>query len=47
MTTPLLDVRGLRTVFTTDHGDFAAVDGVDFSVAAGRTLAIVGESGCG
>ena len=47
MTTPLLDVRGLRTVFRTDHGDFAAVDGVDFSVEAGRTLAIVGESGCG
>ena len=44
---PLLEVRGLRTVFTTDDGDFAAVDGVDFSVAAGRTLAIVGESGCG
>ena len=44
---PLLEVRGLRTVFATDHGDFAAVDGVDFSVDAGRTLAIVGESGCG
>ena len=47
MTTPLLEVSGLRTVFPTDHGDFAAVDGVDFSVDAGRTLAIVGESGCG
>ena len=45
--TPLLDVKGLRTVFATDGGDFAAVDGVDFSVEAGRTLAIVGESGCG
>jgi peptide/nickel transport system ATP-binding protein len=44
---PLLEVRGLRTVFATDHGDFAAVDGIDFSVSAGRTLAIVGESGCG
>jgi len=44
---PLLEVRGLRAVFATDHGDFAAVDGVDFSVEAGRTLAIVGESGCG
>ena len=45
--TPLLEVRGLRTHFKTDDGAFPAVDGVSFSVAAGRTLAIVGESGCG
>jgi peptide/nickel transport system ATP-binding protein len=44
---PLLDVRDLRTVFRTDDGEFAAVDGIDFAVAAGATLAIVGESGCG
>ena len=44
---PVLEVRDLRTLFTTDDGEFAAVDGVSFSVAAGRTLAIVGESGCG
>ncbi|WP_425258076.1 ABC transporter ATP-binding protein [Rubrivivax sp. RP6-9] len=43
----LLEVTGLRTLFATDQGSFAAVDGVDFSVEAGRTLAIVGESGCG
>ncbi len=43
----LLEVQGLRTLFKTDGGEFAAVDGVSFSVAAGRTLAIVGESGCG
>ena len=43
----LLEVHGLRTHFKTDNGEFAAVDGVGFSVAAGRTLAIVGESGCG
>ena len=43
----LLEVQGLRTLFKTEDGEFAAVDGVDFSVAAGRTLAIVGESGCG
>ena len=43
----LLKVAGLRTLFKTDGGEFAAVDGVGFSVAAGRTLAIVGESGCG
>ena len=45
--TALLEVRDLRTQFTTDDGEFAAVDGVSFSVEAGRTLAIVGESGCG
>jgi peptide/nickel transport system ATP-binding protein len=43
----LLDVVDLRTTFTTDDGEFPAVDGVSFSVEAGRTLAIVGESGCG
>jgi oligopeptide/dipeptide ABC transporter ATP-binding protein len=40
-------VQGLRTLFRTDDGEFAAVNGVSFSVPAGRTLAIVGESGCG
>ena len=43
----LLEVRDLRTCFRTDDGEFPAVDGVSFSVEAGRTLAIVGESGCG
>jgi peptide/nickel transport system ATP-binding protein len=43
----LLDVRGLRTHFTVDGRDVAAVDGVSFAVEAGRTLGIVGESGCG
>ena len=33
--------------FATDDGEFAAVDGVSFTVEAGRTLGIVGESGCG
>jgi oligopeptide/dipeptide ABC transporter ATP-binding protein len=45
--TALLEVRDLRTHFRTDDGEFPAVDGVNFSVEAGRTLAIVGESGCG
>ena len=40
-------VEGLRTLFRTDDGEFSAVTGVSFSVPAGRTLAIVGESGCG
>ena len=43
----LLEVADLRTVFATDDGEFAAVDGVSFSIDSGRTLAIVGESGCG
>lgn len=43
----LLEVRDLRTVFAGDDGEFAVVDGVSFSVQAGHTLAIVGESGCG
>ena len=47
MTQPLLSIEGLRTVFRTDNGDIAAVDGVDLSVERGKTLGIVGESGCG
>jgi peptide/nickel transport system ATP-binding protein len=43
----LLDVRDLHTRFDTDEGELVAVDGVSFQVRAGRTLAIVGESGCG
>ncbi|MDB5861003.1 MAG: transporter ATP-binding protein, partial [Ramlibacter sp.] len=43
----VLEVRDLRTEFTTDDGSFPAVDGVSLSVEAGKTLAIVGESGCG
>ena len=43
----LLQVDGLRTVFAGDAGDVAIVEDVSFSVEAGKTLAIVGESGCG
>ncbi len=43
----LLDVRGLTTSFATEEGAFNAVDGVSFTLAAGRTLGLVGESGCG
>src|SRR5581483_3689571 len=45
--TDLLEVADLGTWFYTRQGIVKAVDGVDFSVAAGETLAIVGESGCG
>ncbi len=43
----LLDVRGLKTYFKTHDGIVKAVDGVDFRVKPGKTLGIVGESGCG
>ena len=43
----LLEVRNLRTYFNTDRGLFRAVDGISFDVARGRTVGLVGESGCG
>jgi peptide/nickel transport system ATP-binding protein len=45
--TPLLQVKSLSTHFHLTHGTLKAVAGVDFSLEAGETLAIVGESGCG
>jgi oligopeptide/dipeptide ABC transporter ATP-binding protein len=44
---PLLQVSHLRTSFFTDKGEIRAVDDVSFSIQAGQTLALVGESGCG
>ena len=44
---PLLEVENLRTYFATEAGDAKAVDGISFSIQPGKTLAIVGESGCG
>ena len=44
---PLLLVRDLRTSFQGEQGEVRAVDGVSFSLPRGRTLGIVGESGCG
>src|SRR5436190_1742623 len=43
----LLEVRDLCTQFATRRGVVRAVDGVSFSLAAGETLGLVGESGCG
>ncbi|MGA8380654.1 MAG: dipeptide/oligopeptide/nickel ABC transporter ATP-binding protein, partial [Stellaceae bacterium] len=52
---PLLEVKGLRMHFPVTEGIVArhqigevkAVDGIDFTVARGETLGLVGESGCG
>lgn len=43
----ILEVKNLKTYFYTDEGVVPAVDGLDFSLDEGETLAIVGESGCG
>ena len=54
-TAPLVEVRGLQMHFPISEGvvlarrigEVKAVDGVDFSIARGETLGLVGESGCG
>ena len=44
---PLLEVTGFSTHFLTPEGRVRAVDGVSFTLDRGRTLGLVGESGCG
>jgi peptide/nickel transport system ATP-binding protein len=44
---PLLSVRGLQVRLPTEAGELQAVRGIDFDVWRGRTLCLVGESGCG
>ena len=45
--TPLLDIDDLRVSFDTRYGVVTALDSVSLQVAAGETLGVVGESGCG
>lgn len=47
MAEPILSVRALETFFRPDEGVVRAVDGASFDLYPGRTLGIVGESGCG
>ena len=45
--TPLLEVRELKKYFKNKAGMLHAVDGVSFILGEGKTLGVVGESGCG
>ena len=47
MAKTLLEVQNLTKYFTTPAGQLHAVDGVSFKIEEGKTLGIVGESGCG
>ncbi len=43
----ILELKNIKTYYSTDSGIAKAVDGVSFSLARNRTLGVVGESGCG
>ena len=42
-----MKITNLKTYFFTNAGVVKAIDGVDFGIAEGETLGLVGESGCG
>ena len=44
---PLIEVRDIKVYFYLDEGTVRAVEGVSFDIARGKTLGVVGESGCG
>jgi oligopeptide/dipeptide ABC transporter ATP-binding protein len=44
---PLIEVRDVRVYFYLDEGTVRAVEGVTFDIERGKTLGVVGESGCG
>src|SRR4249919_2414845 len=43
----LIQVKNLQTSFFTPEGEVRAIDGVSFDISEGKTLGLVGESGCG
>lgn len=47
MSDPILEVRNLKKYYKTKYGQLHAVDDVSFSIERGKTLGVVGESGCG
>lgn len=47
MDKPFIEVKGLKKYFKTSHGMLHAVDNIDFDIYKGKTLGLVGESGCG
>lgn len=47
MSTPILEVRNLKKYFKTPKGMLHAVDDISFTIEEGKTLGVVGESGCG
>ena len=47
MSTPLIETRDLKKYFKTKRGNLHAVDNVNLTIEKGKTLGVVGESGCG
>ena len=43
----LIEIRGLKTYFFLQEGTVRAVDGVNLDIPRGKTMGVIGESGCG